>query len=100
MIGFPVHGFRQDNPATAYREAGSLDGALSEATGWKFQVEGNEVFTMQRGADGLWTTAGHAVDAQTFIDTDAVAAAIDGEDALRQAPSISLKFASSSYCQT
>ena len=38
--------------------------------------------------------------AQTCIDTDAVAAAIDGEDALRQAPSISLKFASSSYCQT
>ncbi|MBS1328289.1 MAG: hypothetical protein HP041_09930 [Oscillospiraceae bacterium] len=100
MIGFPVHGFRQNNPATAYREAGSLDGALSDATVWKFQVEGNEVFTMQRGADGLWTTAGHAVDAQTFIDTDAVAAAIDGEDALRQAPSISLKFASSSYCQT
>ena len=26
MIGFPVHGFRQNNPATAYREAGSLDG--------------------------------------------------------------------------
>ena len=52
MIGFPVHGFRQNNPATAYREAGSLDGALSDATVWKFQVEGNEVFTMQRGADG------------------------------------------------
>lgn len=50
MIGFPVHGFRQNNPATAYREAGSLDGALSDATVWKFQVEGNEVFTMQRGA--------------------------------------------------
>lgn len=100
IIGFPVHGFRQDNPAAAYREAGSLDGALNDATVWKFQVEGNEVFTMQRGEDGLWTTAGHAVGAQTFIDTDAVAAAIDGEDALRQAPSITLKFASSSYCQT
>lgn len=100
MIGFPVHGFRQDNPAAAYREAGSLDAALNDTTVWKFQVEGTEIFTMQRTDDSFWETVGHAVGTNVFIEPDAVAAAIDGDAALWKAPWISLKFAASSYCQT